>query len=100
MPLLVFWLFGEGCRQKSNRQIIEDLKKQGAIMSVYTNEKSQQILMWDLESTVNVREFSQSTIMKTSDTFQLPFFISSVDEHLIFHVGMSVRSQKAFQLCA
>ena len=69
-------------------------------MSVYTDEKSLQIRMWDLESTVNVKEFSQSTIMKTSDVLQLPFFISSVDEHLIFHVGMSVRFQKAFQLCA
>ena len=74
MPLLVFWLFGEGCRQKSNRQIIEDLKKQGAIMSVYTDEKSQQIRMWDLESTVNVREFIQSTVMKTSDYVSISLF--------------------------
>lgn len=50
-----------------NHQVIEDLKKQGAIISVYNNEKYQQISMWDLESTVNVREFIQSTVMKTSD---------------------------------
>lgn len=68
-------MFGEGCWPKANHQVIEDLKKQGAIMSVYTNEKYQQISMWDLESTVNVREFIQSTVMKTSDYVSISLFL-------------------------
>ena len=43
-------------------------------MSVYANEKYQQISMWDLESTVNVREFIQSTVMKTSDYVSISLF--------------------------
>lgn len=63
-----------------NHQVIEDLKKQGAIISVYNNEKYQQISMWDLESTVNVREFIQSTVMKTSDYVSISlFFILSLE---------------------
>lgn len=63
-----------------NHQVIEDLKKQGAIISVYNNEKYQQIGMWDLESTVNVREFIQSTVMKTSDYISISlFFILSLE---------------------
>ena len=73
-------MFGEGCWPKANHQVIEDLKKQGAIMSVYANEKYQQISMWDLESTVNVREFIQSTVMKTSDYISISlFFILSLE---------------------
>ena len=73
-------MFGEGCWPKANHQVIEDLKKQGAIMSVYANEKYQQISMWDLESTVNVREFIQSTVMKTSDYVSISlFFILSLE---------------------
>lgn len=68
-------MFGEGCWPKANHQVIEDLKKQGAIMSVYANEKYQQISMWDLESTVNVREFIQSTVMKTSDYVSISLFL-------------------------
>ena len=49
-------------------------------MSVYANEKYQQISMWDLESTVNVREFIQSTVMKTSDYVSISlFFILSLE---------------------
>ena len=68
-------MFGEGCWPKANHQVIEDLKKQGAIMSVYVNEKYQQISIWDLESTVNVREFIQSTVMKTSDYVSISLFL-------------------------
>ena len=80
MLLLVLGLFGKGCWPKVNHQVIEDLKKQGAIISVYNNEKYQQISMWDLESTVNVREFIQSTVMKTSDYVSISlFFILSLE---------------------
>ena len=39
------FVFEKGLRQKANHQVIEDLKRQGAIMRAYTNVQCQQISM-------------------------------------------------------
>lgn len=46
MISLFSFVIAKGCGQKATHQVIEDLKRQDAIMRVYTNVQCQQISMW------------------------------------------------------